>query len=117
MGNIKILKKILKKWIFPFFSAKIWEILQFNPIQKICSVSFRWGSQCLYETTVLEPTLYSIATHCDIVCSNSALEAKNTENRTKTRKIKSIRKIVKFHHGQIFPIVVPKPIIWLYHPS
>jgi hypothetical protein len=31
----------------------------------------------------------------------------------KTGKIKSSGKIVQFHHGQIFPNLVPKPLFWL----
>jgi hypothetical protein len=47
--------------------GKNWEIVPFHLRQIFCSVSFRWGSQCFYETTGLEPNLYSIATHSDIV--------------------------------------------------
>jgi hypothetical protein len=109
---------LLQKWIFPVFSTKNWEIVQFHLGQIFCSASFRWGSQCFYETTGLEPTLYSIATHCDIVLSNSVLKAKNSQNSTKTGKIKSIRKNCPFSPWTNFPHSGSKStFLVINHPS
>jgi hypothetical protein len=83
MWKIGILRILAAKMDFSYFSTKNWEIVQFHLGQFFCSVSFRWGSQCFYETTGLEPTLYSFATHCDIVCTNSVLKAKNSQNSTR----------------------------------
>jgi hypothetical protein len=45
--------------------------------------------------------------------TNLGQRRKTPKTVLKTGKIKTSGKIVQFHHGQIFPILVPKPLFWL----
>jgi hypothetical protein len=71
-----------KNGFFLFLVLKTGKLTNFTLDQFFFPLVFIGVLNVFYETKGLEPTLYSIATHCDILCSNSVLKAKNSQNST-----------------------------------